>query len=80
MSPPTAAHHSFACKLLVTQSVISCVQINHITTCKLAGRKRAPNLSTMALSSRDFFTIFLGGEFLLFRENIFEKKLKIKKK
>jgi hypothetical protein len=34
----------------------------------------------MALSSRDFFTIFLGGEFLLFRENIFEKKLKIKKK
>jgi hypothetical protein len=31
----------------------------------------------MALCSRDFFTIFLGGEFLLFLENIFEKKLKI---
>jgi len=27
-----------------------------------------------------FFTIFLGGEFLLFLENKFEKKLKIKKK
>ncbi len=58
MSPPTAAHHSFACKLLVTQSVISCVQINHITTCKLAGRKRAPTLSTMALCSRDFLQFF----------------------
>jgi hypothetical protein len=75
MSPPTAAHHSFACKLLVTQSVISCVQINHITTCKLAGRKRASTPSTMALCSRDFYKKkILGGEFLLFLKNIFEKK------
>jgi hypothetical protein len=81
ISPPTAAHHSFACKLLVTQSVISCVQINHITTCKLAGCKRAPpTLSTMALCSRDFFRNF--GWWIIsipFIKKIFEKNLEIKK-
>ncbi len=80
MSPPTAAHHSFACKLLVTQSVISCVQINDITTCKLAGCKRAPTLSTMALCSRDFLQFFWVVNFCYFLKTYLRKNWKLKNK